>query len=75
MQKDYYRHMKTYKIVAKHIERKKSTEMGRAPNKTLLQNKNDKYKPIGEVISEQYSRSAIPESRLYTIDKVVRMRG
>jgi len=49
--------------------------MGRAPVKTLLQKKNDKYKPIGEVISEQYSRSAIPESRLYMIDKVTRMRG
>jgi hypothetical protein len=27
------------------------------------------------VISEQYSRSQLPESRLYMIDKVVRMRG
>ena len=31
--------------------------------------------PIGEVISEQYARSAIPDDRLYMIDKVVRMRS
>lgn len=49
--------------------------MGRAPNKTLLDVKGSKYKQIGEVISEQYARSQIPEARLYMIDKVVRMRG
>lgn len=49
--------------------------MGRAPNKTLLDIKGSKYKQIGEVISEQYARSQIPDARLYMIDKVVRMRG
>ena len=49
--------------------------MGRAANKTLLETKNAKYKQIGEVISEQYARSQIPDGRLYMIDKVVRMRG
>ena len=73
--KDYYRHMKSDKIVKKHEEAKKAKEMGRAPNKTLLETKNTKYKQIGEVISEQYARSQIPEGRLYMIDKVVRMRG
>ena len=75
VQKDYYRHMKTDKIVDKHLEKVKAKDMGRAAPKTLLEVKNNKYKPIGEVISEQYSRSQIPESRLYLIDKVVRMRG
>ena len=49
--------------------------MGRAGNKTLLEIKNARYKQIGEVISEQYSRSQLPEARHYMIDKVVRMRG
>lgn len=75
VQKDYYRHMKSDKIVKKHLDAKKAKEMGRAPNKTLLETKNAKYQQIGQVISEQYARSQIPESRLYMIDKVVRMRG
>ena len=75
VQKDYYRHMKSDKLVRKHEEVKKAKQMGRAPNKTLLETKNMKYKQIGEVISEQYARSQIPEGRLYMIDKVVRMRG
>ena len=75
VQKDYYRHMKSDKIVEKHLKKKKSQEMGRAPIKTLLEIKNNKYKNVGEVISEQYARSQIPEARLYMIDKVVRMRG
>ena len=41
----------------------------------MLELKNNKYKPVGEVISEQYARSQIPEARLYMIEKVVRMRG
>ena len=49
--------------------------MGRAQIKTNLEIKKNKYKQIGEVISEQYARSQIPEARLYMIDKVVRMRG
>lgn len=75
VQKDYYRHMKSDKLVKKHTDAKKAKEMGRAPNKTLLETKNTKYKQIGEVISEQYARSQIPDARLYMIDKVVRMRG
>ena len=75
MQKDYYRHMKSDKLVKKHTDAKIAKEMGRAPNKTLLETKNTKYKQIGEVISEQYARSQIPDARLYMIDKVVRMRG
>jgi len=67
--------LKADKIVSKHKEKKQALEMGRAPPKTLLDIKNNKYKHIGEVISEQYSRSQLPESRLYMIDKVVRMRG
>ena len=74
-QKDVYRVMKADKIISKHAEKKKSCEMGRAGNKTLLEIKNARYKQIGEVISEQYSRSQLPEARHYMIDKVVRMRG
>ena len=44
--------MNSDKIVKKHEEAKKAKEMGRAPNKTLLETKNAKYKQIGEVISE-----------------------
>ena len=43
VQKDYYRHMKSDKLVSKHLEAKKAKEMGRAPNKTLLETKNTKY--------------------------------
>jgi len=50
--KDYYRHMKTDKAVDKHIQKKKAKEMGKCEAKTLLDIKNTKYKPIGEVISE-----------------------
>lgn len=67
--------MKTDKAVDKHLQKKKAKEMGKCETKTLLDIKNTKYKPIGEIISEQYSRSQIPEGRLYMIDKVVRMRG
>ena len=67
--------MKADKIITKHADKRKSCEMGRAANKTLLEVKNARYKQIGEVISEQYSRSQLPEARLYMIDKVVRMRG
>ena len=67
--------MKTDKIVRKHSQKRHGLEPGRAPQKTLLELKNNKYKPIGEVISEQYARSQIPENRLYMIEKVVRMRG
>lgn len=49
--------------------------MGRAPGKTLLDIKATKYKQLGEVISEQYARSQVPDKSLYMIDKVVRMRG
>ena len=75
VQKDYYRHMKTDKLVSKHMEKQKAKEMGRATNKSILDIKNSRYQPIGEVISEQYARSQIPENRLYMIDKVVRMRS
>ena len=57
VQKDYYRHMKSDKIVEKHLKKKKAKEMGRAEDKSILEVKNTKYKPIGEVISEQYARS------------------
>ena len=40
----------------------------------MLDIKNSKYKPVGEVISESYSRSEIPDYKLYMIDKVVGMR-
>ena len=48
--------------------------MGRAPQKTLLEKKNSKYKEVGEVISDSYARAEITDSKLYMIDKVVRMR-
>ena len=48
--------------------------MGRAPQKTILQKKNSKYKEVGEVISDSYARAELPDSKLYMIDKVVRMR-
>lgn len=67
--------MKDQKIVTKALEKKKSQELGRVPPKTLLDIKNSKYKNIGQVISEQYARSQLPESSIYMIDKVVRMRG
>ena len=75
VQKDYYRHMKTDKLVGQHLAKQKAKEMGRANNKSILDIKNTRYQPIGEVISEQYARSQIPENRLYMIDKVVRMRS
>lgn len=75
VQKDFYRGMKADTIVTKHIEKKKGSEMGRAPKQTLLEQKNLSFKTPGEVISDVYARSALPESRLYMIDKVVRMRG
>ena len=75
VQKDFYRHMKTDKLVEKYLQRKQAMEMGRAPAKSLLEIKNARYRQIGEIISEQYARSQIPEARLYMIDKVVRMRG
>lgn len=75
VQKDYYRGMKTEKIVAKSMEKKRAQELGRVPKRTLLEIKNSKYKNVGQVISEQYARSQIPEANLYMIDKVVRMRG
>ena len=55
--KDYYRHMKTDKHVSKYIDKKKAGSLGRAPNKTILDVKNARYKQMGEVISEQYARS------------------
>ena len=67
--------MKTDKIVAKHLEKQKANQPGRAPAKSLLDLKKAQYQQIGEVISEQYARSQIPENRLYMIDKVVRMRS
>ena len=73
--KDYYRHMKTDKQVKKHLDKKKAGSLGRAPDKTILDVKNARYKQMGEVISEQYARSQIPEARHAIIDKVVRMRG
>ena len=57
MAKDYYRHMKTDKHVSKYIDKKKAGSLGRAPNKTILDVKNARYKQMGEVISEQYARS------------------
>ena len=75
VQKDFYRHMKSDRIVGKHLAKKKSQEPGRVPPKSLLDMNNSKYKNVGEIISEQYARSQIPEGRLYMIDKVVRMRG
>jgi len=75
VQKDFYRLMKSEKNVDKHLKKKKDNEFGRAPVKTPLEIKNAKFKSVGEVISEQYTRAAIPEHRLYMIDKVVRMRG
>ena len=50
--KDYYRHMKTDKHVKKHLDKKKAGSLGRAPNKTILDVKNARYKQMGEVISE-----------------------
>ena len=67
--------MKSDNHVAKHLKKKKDSEFGRAPVKTALEINNAKFKSVGEVISEQYTRAAIPEHRLYIIDKVVRMRG
>lgn len=67
--------MKSDKIVAKNLEKKRASEMGRAPKQTQLELKNQVFKTPGEVISDCYARSALPESRLYMIDKVVRMRG
>ena len=67
--------MKSEKNVEKHLKKKKEAEFGRAPIKTSLDIKNARFKSVGEVISEQYTRANIPESRLYIIDKVVRMRG
>lgn len=73
--KDFYRGMKCDTLVAKSLEKKRASEMGRAPKQTILELKNYGYKTPGEVISDCYSRSVIPEARLYMIDKVVRMRG
>ena len=67
--------MKSEKNVDKHLKKKKDSEFGRAPLKSALEIKNSKFKSVGEVISEQYTRASIPEHRLYIIDKVVRMRG
>ena len=67
--------MKSEKNVDKHLKKKKEAEFGRAPIKSSLDIKNARFKSVGEVISEQYTRANIPESRLYIIDKVVRMRG
>ena len=67
--------MKSDKIVTKNLEKKRASEMGRAPKQTQLELKNQAYKTPGEVISDFYARSVLPESRLYMIDKVVRMRG
>ena len=55
--KDYYRLMKTENQVKKHLDKKKSATLGRAPDKTILDVKNARYKQMGEVISEQYARS------------------
>ena len=55
--KDYYRLMKTDTNVKKHFDKKKSSTLGRAPNKSILDVKNARYKQMGEVISEQYARS------------------
>ena len=73
--KDYYRLMKSEKNVDRHLSKKKSKEFGRAAARSALDVKKAKFKSVGEVISEQYTRAAIPDSRLYMIDKVVRMRG
>ena len=67
--------MKSEKNVERHLKKKKEAEFGRAPIKTSLDIKNARFKSVGEVISEQYTRANIPESRMYIIDKVVRMRG
>lgn len=74
VQKDYYRLMKEDTTVRKHLEKKQANEMGRAMQKTLLEKKNSKYRPVGEVISDSYARAELPEHKLYMIDKVVRMR-
>jgi len=47
VQKDYYRHMKSDKIVGKHLEKKKAKELGRAASKSLLDIKKTRYQPIG----------------------------
>ena len=44
VQKDFYRHMKTDKLVEKYLVRKQAMEMGRAPAKTLLEIKNARYR-------------------------------
>ena len=67
--------MKSGKIVNDHQAQKTAKQMGRGPTKTILDIQGSKYKQIGEIISEQYARSQIPETRLYMIDKVSRMRG
>ena len=66
--------MKEDNTIRKHSTKKQANEMGRAPAKTLIEKKNSKYKPVGEIISESYSRAELPEHKLYMIDKVVRMR-
>ena len=73
--KDYYRLMKSEKNADKHFTKKRESEYGRSAPRSSLAIKNAQFKSIGEVISEQYTRAAIPESRMYMIDKVVRMRG
>ena len=75
MHKDYYRLMRSERNADKHFKKKKDSEFGRSAPRSSLAIKNAQFKSVGEVISEQYTRAAIPESRMYMIDKVVRMRG
>jgi hypothetical protein len=67
--------MKSDNFVSKHFEKKKNQDFGRCPPQTLLDISQNRFKEIGAVISDQYSRHEIPEHRLYMIDKVVRMRS
>jgi len=52
VQKDFYRVMKTDNFVNKQFEKKKHQDIGRCPPKTLIDVSQNRFKDIGEVISD-----------------------
>jgi hypothetical protein len=74
-QKDFYRLLKAETNNEKYFKKLNCKEFGRCEPRTFLVQSLCKYKGPQREISEQFQKGALPEDRLYMIDKVVRLRG
>jgi hypothetical protein len=57
------------------FKKQKTKEYGHTSPRSKLDETLCRYKQPQRVILEEFQKSALPEDRLYMIDKVVRMRG